>query len=196
MRVCQRAWSVSLVMVAMGLALACTPARAQRAVYLVRHAERESLIGNDNPGLTPAGVARAGELRALLGHARIGAIYTSQFRRTKETAEPLATALSLSPTAITDGDADKTIEHIRANHAREIVLVVGHSNTIDKLLARLTGGEAVVTIQDSEFDRVFVAVVTGTDQAGWSEFRYGTPSPTPAPGAVPGVSPPMIPPHP
>ena len=65
-------------------------------VFLVRHAEKEDEPRQDPP-LKKEGVARSQELAKLLGAAGIKTIITSQFARTKQTAEPLATKLNLTP---------------------------------------------------------------------------------------------------
>ncbi|HEU4509231.1 MAG TPA: phosphoglycerate mutase family protein, partial [Pyrinomonadaceae bacterium] len=68
-------------------------------VFLVRHAEKEDEPRQDPP-LKKEGVARSQELAKLLGAAGIKTIITSQFARTKQTAEPLAAKLNLTLTSI------------------------------------------------------------------------------------------------
>ncbi len=70
-----------------------------KTVFLIRHAEKEDEPRQDPP-LKKEGVARSQELARLLGGAGIKAIFTSQFTRTKQTAEPLATKLGLTATSI------------------------------------------------------------------------------------------------
>jgi hypothetical protein len=53
-------------------------------VVLVRHADRGAESAED-PGLSPAGEARAKALGHALGFAHIGAVITTQYRRTHET---------------------------------------------------------------------------------------------------------------
>ena len=60
-----------------------SPAAAQRAVYLVRHAHKS---GN---ALTPTGVAQAEKLALLLKDSGVTVIYTTQLERTRQTAAPL-----------------------------------------------------------------------------------------------------------
>lgn len=68
-------------------------ALAQPFVVIVRHAEKATNGGSD-PDLSPAGRARGDTLAGILKDAGITAIFTSEFKRTKETAA--ATAASLA----------------------------------------------------------------------------------------------------
>src|SRR5437667_6049036 len=71
-------------------------AAAQRAVFVVRHAEKRSESNEPGVPLSEAGRARAGRLAALLKNAGVTAIYSPDFVRTLETAEPLARALKIA----------------------------------------------------------------------------------------------------
>src|SRR5436305_14136385 len=57
-------------------------------ILIVRHAEKQVNAGDD-PHLSEAGVARAEALATVAEHANVGAVYVTQFQRTKETAAPL-----------------------------------------------------------------------------------------------------------
>ncbi|MFC5271491.1 histidine phosphatase family protein [Adhaeribacter terreus] len=64
-------------------------------VYLVRHAEK-STNHPDDPDLNAAGKARAEALKEILLNKDISAIYSTNYKRTKQTAEPLAKARNLA----------------------------------------------------------------------------------------------------
>jgi broad specificity phosphatase PhoE len=67
-------------------------------VIVVRHAERAddgasaatSMAGSPDPELSEVGKARAQKLATMLADAGVVAIYTTEYRRTKDTAAPLA----------------------------------------------------------------------------------------------------------
>jgi broad specificity phosphatase PhoE len=149
-------------------------ARAQKAVYLVRHAEKAG-DAKDSP-LTLAGTDRAQALARHLKDAGISVIYTSDARRTKDTAAPLAAALGVTPVEVTDGDAATIFTKARTDHPDAVILVVGHSNTVPTLIAKW-GASSPVTIGANEFDRLFVVVPTGPATAGLARFRYQTSGP-------------------
>ena len=145
------------------------PAEAQKAAYLVRHAEK---AGDDlNSPLTEQGTRRAQTLARLLKDAGIKAIYTSDAQRTKDTAKPLEALLGITAKPVDGGDADATFQDITTHHARDVVLVVGRSDTVPSLLKKWDS-HAVTTIEPSEFDLIYVVVPIGPGDAGWSRFRY------------------------
>ena len=146
-----------------------TPAHAQKAVYLVRHAEK---AGNDlDAPLTEAGQERAKALARTLNEAGVTVIYTSDARRTKDTAAPLAVARGKVPEKINDGDPEKTLNKATTEHPDAVILIVGHSTTVPALVAKW-GITAPVVVNHMEFDKIFVLVPIGSGQAGLARFRY------------------------
>lgn len=121
---------------------------------LIRHADVTPEPGGD-PALNAAGVVRAQALRRVLADAGIGAIYVTRFRRSRQTAEPLAADLGIVPVVV-DDDAGVAAA-ICALPASSVALVVGHSNTVPEIIAGL-GGPTLPLIGEAEFDRLFVLV--------------------------------------
>jgi|SRR5262245_4429051 len=136
-------------------------------VLLVRHAE--PVAGGTDPGLSTVGQHRAATLAKMLAETGITAILTSDLRRTKETAKPLATLLSIAPVVIAD-DLSAAAAHIKAAGKR--VLVVGHTNTVPPIIEALRG-PANVVIQANEFDRLFALQVPVRGAASLLTMRYG-----------------------
>jgi broad specificity phosphatase PhoE len=146
------------------LALAM-PALAQQTVFVVRHAERAdagtssgSMMASD-PELSDAGHARAKALAAMLKDANITAIFTTEFKRTQQTAEPLARLLGIQSTPIGSRDPQKLLEAIK--DATGNVLVVGHSNTVPAVIKGL-GVSTAVELGDSEYDNLFIVKMGAT----------------------------------
>jgi broad specificity phosphatase PhoE len=136
------------------------------AVILVRHADPAA--GGADPSLSPAGVHRAGVLAKMLADAGITAIFTSELRRTKETAKPLASLLNIVPVVIAN-DATAAANQIKAAGKR--VLVVGHSNTVPEFIHALAG-PANVVINPIEFDRLFVLEMPAHGADSLISIRY------------------------
>jgi 2,3-bisphosphoglycerate-dependent phosphoglycerate mutase len=121
--------------------------------FVVRHAD-----GVENQDeLSEAGVVRAQQLKSILVPLRLKAIYSTDFVRTKETARPVAEALLLSP-VLYDKLSDDFLAKLKSSHAGQSVLIVGHSNTVGKIVKGL-GAELEPAIGEREFDRLFVVSI-------------------------------------
>ena len=144
-------------------------AYAQRAVFLVRHADR--LDQSEDSPLSPAGEERAQRLAGLLKEAGITAIYTSQFQRTIKTAAPLARVLKISPVRLPVTDREGLFKRIQTEHREEIVLIVGHDRSVPALL-KLLGHPEDITIAPHEYDNLFVVVPKGNSPPTVLRLRY------------------------
>jgi broad specificity phosphatase PhoE len=146
-----------------------------RYVILVRRAERE--WEGEDPPLTPAGETRAQALAATLRDAGVTAIITTQWRRTRDTARPLASLLRITPEVVPvyEGKALENIQAVAAGlrrHKNETVLVVGHI-TVTGVIGAL-GGPRLPTICENVFsDLFFFTPAAGED--GLVRLRYGAP---------------------
>lgn len=139
------------------------PAAAQQLVYLVRHAERAdggagagSMTSETDPLLSKAGEERAARLAAMLADARVTAIYATEYRRTQDTAKPLAARIGLTVRSNPAREGEALIAKLKKDHANDVVLLVGHSNSIPALIKALGGQD--ITIRDDEYDNLFVVV--------------------------------------
>ena len=149
--------------IALAVALTTVAAVAQKAepvttVILVRHAEKAPPVGDAEPLLSEAGAARAQALARMLADAHVTAVYTSQYKRTQLTGAPLTAAMHVEETVMPE--VKDVAADIRAKHAGQTVLVVGHSNTVPQLLAAL-GVENPPSIADAEYDNLFICTLAG-----------------------------------
>jgi broad specificity phosphatase PhoE len=87
----------------------------------------------------------------MLAKSGVRTVFITRFRRTKDTAQPLADALQLAP--IVESDTVQLIAKLRT-HLDETVLVVGHSDTVPDVIQAFGGPS--VTIADDAFDDLFV----------------------------------------
>jgi len=149
-------------------------------VVIVRHAEKAD--ASEDPALSAAGQKRAEALAAALDGAEVGAVYVSQFRRTRLTAGPLVGRLGLAAQARPVGDdvaasARELATEVLTRQAGKTVLVVGHSNTVP-VMVQAFSGLTVAPVADAEYDHLFVIVVppAGTGTARLFKTRYGAPS--------------------
>jgi broad specificity phosphatase PhoE len=121
-------------------------------VVLVRHAEKQA--AEEDPGLTEAGQARAQRLAAMLEGAGLAAIYVSEARRTQETAAPVAAATGLEPHVVPAARHGRLLWRLRWRHRGEVVLVIGHSNTIPVIAEGL--GAPVGAVHDEEYSGFWI----------------------------------------
>ena len=160
----------------LGLGLLAAPARAQMTAFVVRHAEK---VSEQDQTLTEAGRARARRLESLLADAEVSAIYATDTQRARDTAKPLADRLKVAIQVYDTGagmsgdavDARPFVASLRKHHSRDVVLVVGHSNTIPDLLKALGCAEKV-TIASGEYDNLFVVVPKADGTATLVRLRY------------------------
>jgi 2,3-bisphosphoglycerate-dependent phosphoglycerate mutase len=144
-------------------------------VILVRHAEKQST--GDDPSLTAAGRERAQALVHVLGEVDIAAVYSTPYARTRQTAQPLAVALGLEVTERPARNYGSDMaEWIRANHTGDVVVAVSHSNTVPALIEAL-GARPVPTIEDHEYDDLYVVTIDAEGNATLLAMRYGRETP-------------------
>ena len=187
-----RNWTSHLKLLIVGLALApgasalfVPPASAASSkittLVIVRHAEKATDDPRD-PTLSPAGQERAEELAKVLGGASVSAVYVTEFKRTRLTAEPTAQHFNLTihaqPRAEMTPDvyARDLMPKILKKHSGKVVLIVGHSDTVPAIVKVLTG-RTVPPIDETEFDRLYVVEVPKSGAARLIAARYGRPRP-------------------
>lgn len=148
-------------------------------VILVRHGEKADDDPRD-PGLSAAGEARARTLARLLGQAGVTHLFTSEFRRTRATLAPLASAAGHEPTIVPAADPAALLAALAALPAGSVAVIAGHSNTVPALVTGL-GGEVHGTVAspagpllpDDAYDRLFMVVRPVRGQVQTLELRYG-----------------------
>lgn len=152
--------------------------QATTTVIFVRHAEKMAMP-EDDPGLSPAGQRRVAELTRQLVDADvvagIDAVYATPFRRTEETARPLADALGLPLNSYDAADTEAIMEHIISAHKGKIVLVVGHSNTLPALIGNMGASKKVPEIGENEYDNIYIVSIPWFGKTKTIRLRYGEP---------------------
>ncbi|HVQ42224.1 MAG TPA: histidine phosphatase family protein [Vicinamibacterales bacterium] len=138
-------------------------AEAQSMVILVRHAERADggpsagtgMTGAPaDPLLSAAGKARADKLATMLAESGVKAIYTSEFHRTQDTGKPLAAKLGLTVTPVASSDVNVLVKKVKAEHPKDVVLIVGHSNTVPAAIKAFGGPD--VKMADDEYTAIYI----------------------------------------
>ena len=152
--------------------------QATTTVIFVRHAEK-ALTPEGDPGLSPAGQRRVAELTRQLVDADVvagvDAVYSTPFRRTEETARPVAEALGLPLNSYDAADTEAIMERIVREHKGKIILVVGHSNTVPALIGNMGASKKVPEINEAEYDNIYSVSIPWFGKTKTIRLRYGEP---------------------
>ncbi len=155
--------SLGLLALAALLPISAIAQSAPTVIIIARHAEKGTTPANDPP-LTDAGVVRAKALAAALAGAKVQAVITTQLVRTRETGRPSAEAAGLVmetvPTGATTEVHAKAVADAARKHAGKTVLVVGHSNTVMRIVEAL-GGPKLPDLCDSQYSGLFTVILDG-----------------------------------
>lgn len=159
------------------LVLSALPLAAQSTVViLVRHAEEAEPDGEDSV-LSAEGVARADSLVAALRHVELAAVYTTQYRRTRDTGAAVARAQGVPLTVVEAvrplaAFLDGLAARLKREHPGQTVLVVGHSNTTPQLIRALSG-PALPSLDETDHARFFVLVLDEGGGTRMLDARFG-----------------------
>src|SRR6266571_1374772 len=148
--------------------IAVTIASAQPVVVIVRHAEKAASGGKD-PDLSSAGRARAEALARILKDSGITAIFTSEFKRSQETAAPTATSTHVAPTVVTAKDTAGLVAKLHQLNGN--ALVVAHGDTIPNIIKAL-GINTPIDIPDADYSELLIVTLGDKPQL----FRLHYPS--------------------
>jgi broad specificity phosphatase PhoE len=96
--------------------LALSSSFSQSTVFIVRHAEKAD--NSKDAELSEAGRARAEALANMLRDSKISVIYTTEFKRTQQTAAPLAKALDLTVTPLPSENHAALVAKLRTSTAQ------------------------------------------------------------------------------
>ena len=152
--------------------------QATTTIIFVRHAEQTSHDDAD-PSLSDAGKRRVAELTRQLADADvvagIDAIYSTSYKRSTETVQPLADRLDLPINIYDAADTEAVLGTILKTHKGKIIVVVGHSNTVPVLIANLGASKNVPTIARGEFDNIYIITIPWFGKTKTIRLRYGDP---------------------
>ncbi len=140
-------------------------------LYLVRHAEKKK--GGNDPALLPEGIERAKQLANILSDTKLDMVCSSPYKRTQLTASPTAERQNLEITDYSPRlkEQNTFFTELLNNNQGSRVLIVGHSNTIPKLLNHFLDSEVYNDISESEYDNFFIVAIKD-GKAKVSRFKY------------------------
>jgi phosphohistidine phosphatase SixA len=123
-------------------------------IFLIRHFEKESTDGmakqNKDPELTTQGQARAQLLASFLADKNVITVFSTNYKRTIQTATPTAKQNGLSVTFYDPRELAGFALQLQAmsTKGKGNILIVGHSNTTPQLLKLLGGPDQPLSEND------------------------------------------------
>ena len=124
---------------------------------LIRHGERAE-DGSEDPELSDEGKSRATRLAEMLSKTSIQAVYSTSFKRTRNTVSPLAQAKGLEVLLYEPLKADP-LDKMLKDHVGGTVVISGHSNTIPWTANYLIGKEQLKNFAADDYKNFLVVTV-------------------------------------
>jgi 2,3-bisphosphoglycerate-dependent phosphoglycerate mutase len=169
----KKCWYRCFFFSAVFLMVSCDPEKnAEITTFiLIRHSEKVA-DGSADPHLSPEGQARAQKLALMLKDTRLNAIYSTNFKRTKDTVKPLAEAQGLDVLRYEPLQA-KAIEKILRQNLGGTVLMCGHSNTTPWTANFLLNEETFPDYAEDEYGiMLIVSVLNRGEVARFTRLNY------------------------
>lgn len=142
--------------------------------YIVRHAEKASgdsaSMTSTDPPLSAEGKKRATDLKKYLNKKGINAIFSTNTRRTRSTAEPLRKAKHIEVQSYgprPDAAFINQLKQLKGN-----TLIVGHSNTVDDIVNGLCDQQLLNDLPDAAYDNLFI-VTNNNGKFELKQEKYG-----------------------
>jgi broad specificity phosphatase PhoE len=141
-------------------------------LWVVRHAEKDTAKATlANPDLSEMGKQRALDLAAYLKKEKIALIYSTDTKRTKQTA-----AHFTSPMEIYNPKNLASLKmQVQEKANGKTILLVGHSNTVLETIEALGAQRPVKVLNDDDYDYIFKVVIGADGKTTVEAFQFGKP---------------------
>ncbi len=137
------------------LTLSYIPSEQCSTFYLIRHAEKVRTDKSDkDPKLNEYGMLRAIKWQEYFSEKNISKIYSTNYKRTLETVKPIQESSDIIPIIYSPSDID--YKNFIMSNKIEVVLIVGHSNTIPDFVNGLIGENVYSQIDDLNNSNLYV----------------------------------------
>ncbi len=126
-------------------------------IYFIRHAEK--IDSSKNPDLSSVGLERAAHWGKIFSETTFDAIYSTDFKRTQQTAAPTAENKKLDITLYDAKSLD--FDKFKSDNLGKTILVVGHSNTTPDFVNKLINQNVYAAIEDTNFGNLYIVTLNG-----------------------------------
>ncbi|TDD77361.1 SixA phosphatase family protein [Flavobacterium caseinilyticum] len=123
--------------------------------YFIRHAEK--VDSSQNPNLSEKGLKRAELWNKIFSEIRFDEIYSTDYKRTLQTASPTATARRIEIKLYNPKTLN--IESFKKETLGRKVLIVGHSNTTPKFVNDIINQDSFSDMEDETFGNLYIVTI-------------------------------------
>jgi 2,3-bisphosphoglycerate-dependent phosphoglycerate mutase len=127
------------------------PQPIQTNIYLIRHSEKAD--ASANPNLSSVGLQRANNWAIILKDVTFEAFYSTNYNRTLQTIQPLATKNDKEVTIY--NPSSFSLQDVVAAYKGKNVFIVGHSNTVPPLINSYLGSTIYPNMEETEFGNLY-----------------------------------------
>jgi len=138
------------------------PTETVTTYYFIRHAEKDtSNTDSNNPDLSEIGKQRANNWVEILKNIDFDAVYSTDYNRTKQTANPIARSNNIETTIydIQNFDFDK----FKTNTNGQTVMIVGHSNSTPMMINVIIGNKKYQQINENNYSNLYIITRIGNN---------------------------------
>tara|TARA_B110000503_G_scaffold95319_1_gene143506 strand:+ start:127 stop:624 length:498 start_codon:yes stop_codon:yes gene_type:complete len=126
--------------------------------YFIRHAEKDRTNKtNRNPSLNTNGLLRAKRWAKHFEKIKLDAVYSTDYKRTQQTAAPTAKSKGLRVQSYTPSKIYDSI--FKKNTKGKTVLIVGHSNTTPLFANTILGQKKYENMADNDNASVYIVTL-------------------------------------
>ncbi len=126
-------------------------AQNNKLIVLVRHTEKDASVPNNpDPELSAEGRERAQRFMKMAKKYRPDEIFSTNYKRTRQTAEPMAAKRKKEIQTYDPAKQADLVANIMAGK-NDRYLIVGHSNTIPALVNLITKKEVFRNLLETEY---------------------------------------------
>ena len=137
------------------LTLSYIPSEQCSTFYLIRHAEKVRTDKSDkDPKLNKYGMLRAIKWQEYFSDKNISKIYSTNYKRTLETVKRIQESSDIIPIIYSPSHID--YKNFIMSNKIEVVLIVGHSNTIPDFVNGLISENVYSQIDDLNNSNLYV----------------------------------------
>jgi broad specificity phosphatase PhoE len=124
-------------------------------LYFIRHAEK--VDNSQNPDLAEAGKIRAERWRTIFGDIALSAVYSTDLKRTLQTAVPVSLSKKLA--AILYNPKSLDLDLFLKDNRGQTVLIVGHSNSTPELINKIIKEKKYENIPETVFGNLYIITI-------------------------------------